>query len=142
MYKLDLEKAEEPEIKLSTSIGSQRKQENSRKNIYFCFTDYAKAFDCVDHNKQWDILKEVGIPEHLTCLLRKPVCSSKRNRTYMKQQTGSNLGKEFLRAVYYYPPYLTFMQSTSCKMLDWMNHESRFPEEVSITADIKMIPPL
>ena len=70
MCKLDLEKAEETQIKLPTSIGSQRKQENSRKNIYFCFIDCAKAFDCVDHNKLWKILQEKGIPEHLTHLLR------------------------------------------------------------------------
>ena len=63
-------KAEEPEIKLPTSVGSQKKQENSRKKIYFCFIDYAKAFDCVNHNKLWTILKEMGIPDHLTCLLR------------------------------------------------------------------------
>ena len=70
MYKLVLEKAEEPEIKLPTSAGSSKKQESSRKNIYFCFIDYAKALDCVDHNKLWKILKEMGIPDHLTCLLR------------------------------------------------------------------------
>ena len=70
MFKLVLEKAEEPEIKLPTSVGSSKKQESSRKNIYFCFLDYAKAFDCVDHNKLWEILKEMGIPEHLICLLR------------------------------------------------------------------------
>ena len=70
MFKVDLEKAEEPEIKLPTSDGSSKKQENSRKNIYFCFIDYAKAFECVDNNKLWKILQEMGIPEHLTCLLR------------------------------------------------------------------------
>ena len=59
MFKLDLEKAEEPEIKLPISIGSLKKEESSRKNIYFCFIDYAKAFDCVDHNKLWKILKEM-----------------------------------------------------------------------------------
>ena len=69
MFKLDLEKVEEPEIKLPTSTGSSKKQE-FQKNIYFCFIDYAKAFDCVDHNKLWKILKEMGIPDHLTCLLR------------------------------------------------------------------------
>ena len=62
-------KAEEPEIKLPTSVGSSKKQE-FQKNIYFCFTDYAKAFDCMDHNKLWKILKEMGIPDHLTCLLK------------------------------------------------------------------------
>ena len=69
MLKLDLEKAEESEIKLPTSAGSLKKQENF-KNVYFWFIDYAKAFDCVDHNKLWKILKERGIPDHLTCLLR------------------------------------------------------------------------
>ena len=69
MFKLVLEKTEEPEIKLPTSVGSSKKQESSRK-IYFCFIDYAKAFDCVDHNKLWKILKEMGIPDNLTCLLR------------------------------------------------------------------------
>ena len=81
MYKLNLEKAEESEIKLPTSTGSQKKQGNSRKQnkankqankqkIYFCFIDSAKAFDCVDHNILWKILKEMRIPDNPTCLLR------------------------------------------------------------------------
>ena len=70
MFKLVLEKAEEPEIKLPTPAGSLKKQKSSKKNMYFCFTDYAKAFDCMDHNKLWKIVKERGIPDHLTCLLR------------------------------------------------------------------------
>ena len=70
MFKLVLEKAEESEIKLPTSARSLKKQESSRKNIYFLFIDYAKAFDCVDHNKLWKILKEMGIPDHLTYFLR------------------------------------------------------------------------
>ena len=69
MLKLVLEKAEGPEIKLPTSALSWKKQE-FQKNIYFCFIDYAKAFNCVDHNKLWKILKDMGIPDHLTCLLR------------------------------------------------------------------------
>ena len=69
MFKLDLEKAEELDIKLPTSTGSLKKQE-LQKNIYFCFIDYAKAFDCVDHNKLWTILQEMGITGHLACLLR------------------------------------------------------------------------
>ena len=69
MVKLVFEKAEEPEIKLPTSAGSLKKQE-FQKNIYFCFIDYGKAFDCVDHNKLWKILKEMGIPDLLTCLFR------------------------------------------------------------------------
>ena len=66
MFKLVLEKTEEPEIKLPTSTGSSKNQESSRKNIYFCFIDYAKAFDCVDHTS----LQGMGISDHLTCLLR------------------------------------------------------------------------
>ena len=69
MFKLVLEKAEEPEIKLPTSSGSLKKQESSREN-YFCVIDYAKAFDCVDHNKLWKILEEMGIPDHMIRLLR------------------------------------------------------------------------
>ena len=70
MSKLVFEKAEEPEIKLPTSAGLSKKASEFQKNIYFCFIDYAKAFDCVYHNKLWKILKEMGIPDHLTCLLR------------------------------------------------------------------------
>ena len=70
MFKMDLEKAKEPENKLPTSAGSSKKQESFQKNIYFCFIDYAKTFHCVDHNKLWKILKEKGIPDHLTCILR------------------------------------------------------------------------
>ena len=66
---LKLEKTEEPEIKLPTSARSSKKQE-SQKSIHFCFIDYTKAFDCVDHNKLWNILQEMGIPDHITCLLR------------------------------------------------------------------------
>ena len=70
MYKLNLEKIEEPGIKLPTSVGSLKKQENSMKNIYFFLFDYDKAYDCVDHNKLWKILQDMGITAHLTCLLR------------------------------------------------------------------------
>ena len=70
MFKMVLEKAEEPEIKLPTSHWIMEKAREFQKNICFCFTDYAKAFDCVDHNKLWKILKEMKIPDHLTCLLR------------------------------------------------------------------------
>ena len=103
MFKLDLEKAEEPEIKLPTSIGSSKKQE-----FYFCFIDYAKAFDHVDHNKPWKILKEMGLPDHLTCLLRNLYAGQEVTvRTRHEQQTGSKLGKEYVKAVYCHPAYLT-----------------------------------
>ena len=70
MLKLDLEKAEEPEITLPTHCWIIEKAREFQKNIYFCFIDYAKTFDCVAHSKLWKILKEMGIPDHLTCLLR------------------------------------------------------------------------
>ena len=89
MFKLDLEKAEEPEIKLPISAGSWKNQESSRKNIYFSFIDYAKAFDCVDHKKLWKILKEMGIPDHLTCLLRNLYAGQEATELDMEQQTGS-----------------------------------------------------
>ena len=93
MFKLNLEKAEEPEIKLQTSTGSLKKQE-FQKNIYFCFIDYVKAFDCMDHNKLWKILKEMGIPDHLTCLLRNLYAGQEATLELgMEQQTGSKLGK-------------------------------------------------
>ena len=69
MLKLDLEKAEEPEIKLLTSVGLWKSKRIKKKEIYFCFNDYVKC-GCVDHNKLWKILEEMGIPDHLTCLLR------------------------------------------------------------------------
>ena len=85
-----------------------------QKNICFCFINYAKAFDCVDHNKLWKILKEMGIPDHLTCLLR--ICMQVRKQQLeldMEQQTGSKQEKEYVKAVYCHPAYLTYLQSTS-----------------------------
>ena len=114
MFKLVLEKAEEPKIKLPTSTGSSIKQESSRKNIYFSFNDYAKAFDCVDDNKLWKILQEMGIPDHLTCLLRNLYAHQEATlRLGLEQQTGSKSGKEYVKAVYCHPVYLTYIKSTS-----------------------------
>ena len=89
MFKLVLEKAEEPEIKLSTSAGLWKKQESSRKTFISALLT-AKAFDCVDHNKLWKILKEMGIPDHLTCLLRN-LCAGQEEQSglHMEQQTDS-----------------------------------------------------
>ena len=89
-----------------------------QKNIYFCFTDYAKAFDFVDHNKLRKILKEMGIPDHLTCLLRKLYAGQEAtDKLDMEQQTGSKQEKEYVKAVYCHldnilAAYLTYMQST------------------------------
>ena len=84
-----------------------------QKNIYFCFIDYAKAFDCVDHDKLWKILKELGIPDHLTCILRKLYAGQEVTELDSEQQTGTKSGKEYVKAVYCHPAYLTNMQSTS-----------------------------
>ena len=112
MFKLNLEKAEEPEIKLPTCTGSWKKQESSRKNMYFCFIDYAKAFDCVDHNKLWKILQEMEIPPDLP--LEKSVWrSGSKLELDMDQQPGSKSGKEYIKAVYCHPAYSISMQSTS-----------------------------
>ena len=100
MLKLDLEKAEEPEIKLPTSTGSSKKQKNSRKNIYFCFIDYTKALDDVDHNKLWKILKETGIPDCLTCLLRNLYAGQKPTvRTRHGTTNWFQIGKEVHKAI-------------------------------------------
>ena len=90
------------------------KARDFQKIIYFCFIDYAKAFDCVDHNKLWKILQEMGIADHLTCLLRNLYAGQEATvRTGHEQQTGSKSGREYVKAIYCYPAYLTYMQSTS-----------------------------
>ena len=90
-----------------------KKAREFHKKIYFCFIDYAKAFDSVDHNKLWKILKEMEVPDHLTCLLRNLYIGQEVTEPDMKQLTGSKLGKEYVKAVYCHPAYLTSMQSTS-----------------------------
>ena len=113
VFKLVLEKAEEPEIKLPTSAGSWKKQESSRK-IYFCFIDYAKAFDCVDHNKLWKILKEMGILDHLTCLLRNLYAGQEATvRTRHGTTDGFQIRKGVRQDCICHRAYLTYMQSTS-----------------------------
>ena len=137
MFRLDLEKPEEPELKLPTFVGASKKQ--VKKNNYFCFIDYAKAFDCVDHNKLWKILKEMGIPGHLTW----EICMQVKKQQLeldMEQQTGSKLGKEYVKAVYCHLAYLTYMQSTSWETQGWMKQkpESRLPGEINYTPKIKI----
>ena len=141
MFKLDLEKAEDPEIKLPTSIVSSKKQE-VRKNIYFCFIDFAKVFDCVDHNKllkKWEYQTPWPASWEIYMQVKK-----QQLELDMEQQTGSKLGKEYVKAVYCHPAYLTCMQSTLCEILGWMKHklELRLLGEISITSDMQMTPPL
>ena len=145
MFKLVLEKDEELEIKLPTSIGSSKKQESSRKNIYFCFIDYAKGFDCVDHNKLSKFLQEMGIPDHLTCLLR---------NLYAGQETSVRTGHgtpDWFQIVHevhqdctlstclfnFYAEYI--MRNAG---LEESQPESRLPGEISITSDTQMTLPL
>ena len=91
-----------------------KKTQEFQKNIYFCFTDCDKAFKCVDHHKLWKILKEMGIPGHLTCLLRNFMQVRRQELELdMEQQTGSKSGKEYIKVAYCHPAYLTYMQSTS-----------------------------
>ena len=84
-----------------------------QKNIYFCFIDYAKAFDYVDHKKLWKILKEIGIPDHLTCLLRNLYADQEATVRTELGTDCSKSGEEYVKAVYCYPAYLTYMESTS-----------------------------
>ena len=114
MYKAGLEKAVEPENKLPASVGLWKKAREFQKNIHFCFIDYAKSFDYVDHYKLWKILKEMRIPDYLTCLLSNLYMSQEEAESNMEQWTSSKLGKEYIKAVYCHFAFL--MQSTSCEI--------------------------
>ena len=118
-----------------------QKAREFQKNIYFCFIDYAKTFDCVDHNKLWKILKEMGIPDHLTCLLRNLYAGQEAIELDTEQEICSKQEKGYIKAVYCHPAYLTSMQSTSWETLGWRKHklESRLPGEISITSDMQMV---
>ena len=112
-----------------------------QKNIYFCFIDYTKALDCVDHNKLWKILKEMGIPDHLTCLLRNLYAGQEATvRTGHGTADQFQIGKGVRQGCILSP----CLFNLSYKMLGWMKHklESRLPGEISITSDMQMTPPL
>ena len=116
-----------------------------QKSIYFCFIDYVKTFDCVDHDKLWKILKEMEYQTTWPASWEISMQVKKQQLELdMEQQTGSKSGKESIEYIYCHPAYLTYMQSTSWEMLDWMKHklESRLPGEISITSDMQMTPPL
>ena len=83
-----------------------KKAREFQKYIYFSFIDYAKAFDCVDHNKLWKFLQDMGIPDHLTSLLRNLYAGQEATEPDMEQQTGSKLGKEYVKAIYCHLAYL------------------------------------
>ena len=114
MFKLDLAKAEESEIKAANIRWIIKKAREFQKNIYFCIIDYAKAFDYVDHNKLWKILKEMGIPDHLTCLLRNLYAGQEATvRTGRGTTDWFQIRIVYVKAVYCHPAYLTYMQGTS-----------------------------
>ena len=129
---------------IANIIWIMEKARELQKNIYFCFIDYAKAFDFGDHNRLENFLKRL---EYQTSWPSSwEICVQVKKQQLepdMEQCTGSKLGKEHFKAVYCHPAYLTYMQSTSCKMPGWMKHklESKSPEEISITSDTQMRPP-
>ena len=131
IVKLDLENVEELEIKLPTFIGSWRRQGNSRKTSASLTT--LKPLT-VWTATNWKILKEMAVPDHLTCC-------QEATEPDMEQLTGSELGKEYDKAIHCYPAYLTSVKSTSWRMLCWMNPwlESRLLREISATSDLQMI---
>ena len=98
-----------------------KKASEFQKNIYLCFNDYTKDFDCVSHNELWKILQKIGIRDHQTGSWE--ICIQVKKQQLeqdMEQQTGSKSGKEYVKVVYCHPAYLTSMQSTSGEMLGWM----------------------
>ena len=143
MSKLALEEAQEPEIKLPTSVGSQKKQENSRKTsasltMLKPLTVWITK-NCGKFFKRWEY--QTTLPASWeTCMQVK----KQQLELDMEQRTGSKLRKEYVKAIYCYLAYLTYMQSTSCEMPGWMKHklESRLQGEISITSDVQMTPPL
>ena len=145
MFKLDLEKAEEPEIKLPTSAGSSKKQDSSRKTSTFALLTMWKPLtvwttaNSGKFYKRWEYHTAWPASWDISMQVRK-----QQLELDMEQQTGSKLGQEYIKAVYCHPAYLTYMQSTSWETLDWKKHklESRLPGEISITPDMQMTPPL
>ena len=143
MYKLDLEKSEKPESKLPTSIGALKRQE-SQRNIYFCFIDYTKAFDCVDHNKLCKILKEMEIPNHLICLLRN-LYEGQEARVRTGHGTDwFQIRKGVHQGCILSPCLFNLYAEYILKNAGLMKHKlkSRFLGEISMTSDMQMTPPL
>ena len=144
MFKLDLEKAEEPEIKLPASVGSSKKQGSSRKTSTSALLTMSKSLtvwittNCGKFFKRWEYQTTWPASWEICMQVRK------QQLELDMEQTGSKQGKECVKAVYCHPAYLTYMQSTSWETLDWMKHklESRLPGEISITSDMQMTPPL
>ena len=135
MYKLDLGKVEEPEIKMPTLIEKTRE---FQKNIYFCFINYAKAFDCVDHNKL-EILKEMGLPDHLTCLLRSLYADQEATvRTGHGTKNWFQTGKGVRQGCILSPCLFNSFAEYIMRNAGWMKYklESRLPGKISIISDM------
>ena len=145
MFKLDLEKAEEPEIKLPTSAGSLKRQESSRKTSTSALLTTPKPLT-VWIMTNWKILQEMGIPDHLTCLLRNVYASQEATvRTGHGIPNWLQIGKGVHQGcIYCHPVHLTYMQNTTCEMSGWMKHklESRLLGEISISSNMQVTPPL
>ena len=145
IFKPDLEKAEEPEIKLPTSAGSSKKTREFQENVYFCLTDYTKAFDCVDHNKLWKILKQMGIPDHLTCLLwnlyaRQEARLRTEHGTTDWLQTGEAVPQGCILSLCLFNLYAEYIMQNSG--LDEAQVGIKIVGEISKTSDTQMTPPL
>ena len=145
MFKLDLEKEEEPEIKFANIRWIMEKAREFQKNNYFCFIDYAKAFDYVGHNKLWKILKEMGIPDHLNCLLRNLYASQEATiRTRHGTTDWFQIGKGLCQGCILSPCLFNLYAEYIMQNARLMKHKlkSRLLGEISITSDMRMTPPL
>ena len=143
MFKLDLEKAEEPEIELTTSTGSSKKQESSRKTSTSVLLTMPKSL-IVWITTNWKVFQEMGIPDHLTCLLRNLYAGQEETvRTGPGTTDWFQIGKEICQGCILSPCLLTYMQSTLWETLGWMKHKlaSRLLGEISVTSDMQMTPP-
>ena len=141
MYKLGFKKAGEPEIKLPRFVGSQRRQGNSRKTSISASLTMLKTL--LFTKKLWKILKEMGIADHLTYLLRNLYAGKEEIARTGHGTTDRLYGKEYFKAVYCHPDYLTSMRSISCEMPGWMNHKLKsrlLGGEKSTTSDMQMTP--
>ena len=142
MYKVDLERAKKPEIQLPTSFGHRKSKGIPKKNIYFCFIDYTKAFECVDYNKLWSILNKSGILlDHLTCLLRNMYAGREATvRTRHGTADWFKIGKGVHQDCILLSCLFNVHEEYTCKMSGWMNYrlESKFPGKISRTSDMQM----
>ena len=145
MFKPDLQKAEEPEIKLPTSVGSSKKQESSRKHLRLLYWPRQSLWLCGSHQTVEHLLRRWEY--QITLPASWEICMQVKKQQLeldMEQWTGSKLGWKYVKTVYCHSAYLTYKQNTSYKMSGWMKHklESKLLEEISIISDMQMTPPL